>query len=193
MSFHCERTQVRLLLLAIGLFLGQQSGRAQLEPFVGCVSVDKASKTVTAYFGYVNPTGTTIMHLPGSQGNFLVPGMLPRAGQPTEFKPGTHHAVFSVTFPADSQLIWNLEGDIAPADVSSPPCPLVDVPEQTFTIGRTGTLTVSDARVSARSLVVVQYVSPAVLAVPASVSITAGQFTVRGMPAAQFRYVLYYY
>jgi hypothetical protein len=66
----------------------------------------------------------------------------------------------------------------------------------TYTLSGIGTAAVVDAHVTPGSVIVIQYVSSkdpahAMVLPPVVFNQTAGSFSVRGQPGAQFRYVVY--
>ncbi|HET7270591.1 MAG TPA: hypothetical protein VFI90_05835, partial [Rubrobacter sp.] len=100
------------LLVALAMVAGmvnQPRAEAQtlaLYPLLDCVSYDQDQNTVTAYYGYINAE-TTTLNVPFGTNNIFMPAPFFR-GQPTSFEPGSHHKVFSVTFPATSYVEWTL-------------------------------------------------------------------------------------
>jgi hypothetical protein len=98
------------LSLAI-LPLVQRVAEAQgttLVPLLECVE-NNGDGTYTAYFGYLNTTGSTITLAVGPQ-NMFVGGDKDR-GQPTVFFPGEHLSEFTVVFDALDTLKWMLKAD----------------------------------------------------------------------------------
>ncbi len=85
----------------------QAAGDDTLIPLLDCV-VDNGDGTYTAYFGYLNLSGTTIT-LPVGSKNKFEPSPQDR-GQPTVFQPGEYHHVFTVTFDG-SKIKWMLKAD----------------------------------------------------------------------------------
>jgi len=98
-----------------------------VTPVLDCVVYHQESNALTAYFGYVNTSAST-MHVDVGPNNFFSPGILFR-NQPTDFLPGEHHRVFSTSFQVSAsqpQITWFLQGSfvVAKNDTSlycSPP------------------------------------------------------------------------
>jgi len=84
-----------------------QSGTT-LVPLLECVE-NNGDGTYTAYFGYLNTTGSTITLEVGPK-NMFVGGDKDR-GQPTVFYPGEHLSEFTVTFDALDTLKWMVKAD----------------------------------------------------------------------------------
>ncbi len=80
-------------------------------PIVNCVAKDTATGTNTIYFGYVSFEGD-ITTIPIGFSNNVSPNPAFR-GQPTEFLPGVHNKVFSVTYPSGGSIQWQLLDNLA--------------------------------------------------------------------------------
>lgn len=101
------------------------SAHAQVVPLADCHTT--AGGVTTSWFGYANPDPQPITLPAGTAQNFFLPSP-PNRGQPSTFKPGTFHRVFSVTYPDNSQVIWTLanqqravDGAVAtPSPICSP-------------------------------------------------------------------------
>lgn len=78
-----------------------------IQPVVNCVTYDSITGNYTAYFGYINESGSTI-NIPAGKENKLTPGK--HSGQPTTFYAGKHNFVFQITFNG-SDLTWHLDSD----------------------------------------------------------------------------------
>jgi hypothetical protein len=88
--------------------VAEAQGGTTLVPLLECVE-NNGDGTYTAYFGYLNTTGSTITLAVGPQ-NMFVGGDKDR-GQPTVFFPGEHLSEFSVTFDALDTLKWMVKAD----------------------------------------------------------------------------------
>jgi hypothetical protein len=91
------------------------------------------------------------------------------------------HVVNPNTYP-----VMNLPPAAAPGP---PPGASVVLSADTFTFPRNGRLTINDARITAESVVQVEYVGGNLLP-GVVVDIAAGRFTAIGLPGKKFRYVL---
>jgi hypothetical protein len=95
-----------------------------LTPFLDCVGTDAVTGNSIAFFGYSNTEAAAVDVEPGPANQTVGgPGGI-FSGQPTTFNVGTYPRVFSVEFaPAPNALVvWQLNGQIAQANVSSPAC-----------------------------------------------------------------------
>lgn len=84
----------------------------KLTPSLDCIDVN-GDGSITAHFGYEN-IWTNQVNIPAGKGppgqqNWFLPAPADR-GQPSQFLPGTHSNVFTVTFTS-STLEWRL-GDV---------------------------------------------------------------------------------
>ena len=103
-----------------------------LTPILDCIDV-AGDGSITAHFGYTNTWQNQVTvpagKQPPGQQNWFNPLPADR-GQPSQFQPGTHTDVFTVTFTptaANPTLEWwlsdvNNEFQIATASASSPRC-----------------------------------------------------------------------
>jgi hypothetical protein len=114
-------TLVAVSLLAVP---GTASASGTVSPLLDCV-VQNSNGTYTVVLGYSNSTGRS-QTIPYGWSNVIAPSTYDRL-QPTTFKAGTYHGVFTVTLTASdlwSDPHWRLNGDtIDYADVTSNPCP----------------------------------------------------------------------
>jgi hypothetical protein len=97
-----------LALMPLVQRVAEAQGGTTLVPLLECVE-NNGDGTYTAYFGYLNTTGSTITLAVGPK-NMFVGGDKDR-GQPTVFYPGEHLSEFSVTFDALDTLKWMLKAD----------------------------------------------------------------------------------
>jgi Collagen triple helix repeat (20 copies) len=120
-------------VLALIVVAGGEPASGQdpnLLPKLTCVRTtpSDAGRELTAVFGYVNTSGSTIVEDIG-ENNFFSPGELDR-GQPTEFLPGRHPVAFQTSFILSAsltQVTWFLRGEtvVASAEpLSWPRCGL---------------------------------------------------------------------
>jgi hypothetical protein len=95
-----------------------------LTPLLDCVSSSGtgANLVYTAYFGYDNSGSVPVTFAVGVN-NQVVPGAQ-NQGQPTEFNVGEYPRVFAVQFDGVfiPSVSWELNGLLATATTSSPPC-----------------------------------------------------------------------
>jgi hypothetical protein len=119
-------------LLLIGVVAGGEPASGQdpnLLPRLTCVRTNVVTGALfepelTAVFGYVNSSGSTI-HEDIGEHNFFSPGVLNR-GQPVDFLPGRHPVAFQTSFqPSASltQVSWFLRGETAVASAEPPSLP----------------------------------------------------------------------
>jgi hypothetical protein len=92
-----------------------------LVPLLDCAQV--VGDQAVYHFGYRNPTTQTIEAIPGTDPNFFLP-FPPERGQPSQYLPGEHHHVFTVTVPITTALHWFLHENI----VSTNEAPLASCP-----------------------------------------------------------------
>jgi hypothetical protein len=111
-----RRLAVRVALAAgmvtLSLFgaPGQASAAGTLTPLLDCI-VQNSNGTVTAVLGFSNTTGHTV-NIKYGDNNVITPSTFDRT-QPTHFKAGTRHGVFSVTLTYNdfwSSPSWRLNG-----------------------------------------------------------------------------------
>jgi hypothetical protein len=75
----------------------------------------------TAHFGYRNDNAFAV-NIPVGSNNQFVPDE-PNRGQPSTFNPGVHTYVITTNFQVQNSVSWQLDGNIATADINSPVCP----------------------------------------------------------------------
>ncbi|MBE2221335.1 MAG: hypothetical protein IAF02_07330 [Anaerolineae bacterium] len=85
-----------------------------------CV-VDGGGGWYVANFGYRNDNGFAV-NIPVGPNNTFVPDP-PHLGQPSTFNPGAYTNVVTTNFQDPNSVSWQLDGNIATADSSSPTCP----------------------------------------------------------------------
>jgi hypothetical protein len=108
------------LTLAIVGALSAWPAPAQAGPLVPLLSCTQVVGDQAVYhFGYRNPTPHTIEAFPGTDPNFFLP-FPPERGQPSQYLPGEHHHVFTVTAPIASALHWFLDDNILSAHDAPP-------------------------------------------------------------------------
>ena len=106
--------------------------RRRVTPIIECV--DEAAGKLTAHFGYRNET-RQIVNIPIGLLNWIFPPPSNR-GQPTQFQLGARTNVFTVTFPGNNLIVWNLDGRVAVAHkrirrCAATPTPDAGVPDVT--------------------------------------------------------------
>jgi hypothetical protein len=97
-----------VLLCPAGLVFAQQPG--DVTPILDCVYANTAKNEVSAFFGYVNNTPSSVT-VPVGPNNSLSPS--PKNwGQTTTFSPGAVHRVWVATFDLSqtSSITWTLLG-----------------------------------------------------------------------------------
>lgn len=87
-----------------------QAGTGNVIPTLQCVE-DNGDGTYTAYFGYINTSGSTVVisYDPNFSKNMFTSNPKYR-GQPDTFEPGVHEHVFSVVFDG-SKITWMIKDD----------------------------------------------------------------------------------
>jgi hypothetical protein len=108
-----------LLLAAGGASAGEPQSPLDVQPFLRCVTANPDG-TVTAWFGYVNGTGS-VLSIPPGEGNSIDPTTYLDL-LPSEFAPGRTDDAFTVTFPEPGVVVWNLNGQSSSASAASEPC-----------------------------------------------------------------------
>lgn len=92
---------------------------ARIEPFLDCVSVGDGG-SYEAWFGYSSGFSHPFQISSETGQNKFEPKPHERR-QPSEFLPGTHHRVVSVS-SADGEVTWYIRGRKATANLNSPRC-----------------------------------------------------------------------
>jgi hypothetical protein len=100
-------------LVALSLLAapGTASAYGSVTPLLDCVS-QNSNGSFTAVLGYRNTTGRS-QTIPYGYNNVITPSRYDRV-QPTTFKSGTYHGVFTITVSASdvwSSPAWTLSGD----------------------------------------------------------------------------------
>ena len=91
---------------------GAAQASGSVTPLLDCLTQHGNNGSYTAVMGYSNTTGRT-QTIAYGYNNVITPSKYDRA-QPTTFKPGTYHGVFTITIPASdiwSSPSWTLNGD----------------------------------------------------------------------------------
>src|SRR5687768_10449227 len=120
-TFSTRLFRLTLFVAALAMLPTLAQGQFSSGIFLDCVTVNSSTNQATAFFGYRNPGASAQARPAGSSTNFFLPGT-PDRGQPSLFLPGTHHYVFSVTFPSAGFLVWVVGADAVRADINSPRC-----------------------------------------------------------------------
>ncbi|MGH9307645.1 MAG: Ig-like domain repeat protein [Acidimicrobiales bacterium] len=109
--------------LVAGLGAGTASAQTGIFPLVNCVSYDQPNQLLTVYFGYVSDNSGPVI-VPYGPDNFMSPNPANRA-QPTVFLAGINNFAWStvVDLTRDTGVTWNLLGQTATGNLSSPSCP----------------------------------------------------------------------
>jgi hypothetical protein len=97
-----------------------------VRPLVHCVRIFKSPDAV-ALFGYENESDFPVT-IPHGSANRLVPDG--EGTPPVVFEPGVHAKAFWAPFDLLSAVTWQLAGETAVANASSPACELGDLPPE---------------------------------------------------------------
>lgn len=111
--------RIPILLISV-LFAGAAFAQNfNINPFLSCVTVDPASSTVTAYWGYESFEQNVVQLLIGQDNQFVPP---PAAqGQPILFFPGYHDKAFRMTVQGIA-VEWSFLGNAVFASAGSIHC-----------------------------------------------------------------------
>jgi len=120
---HCGRRLKRCLQTMIFVTAVATPGlaAAQVVHFLDCVFATPAAGTVTAWFGYFNPSPLPIPATAGTAENLFLPEPMLRT-QPSSFLVGEVHYAFGVTFPMTETVSWWLFGIPLDVGLNSPSC-----------------------------------------------------------------------
>jgi hypothetical protein len=113
-------------LLLVTTLSGTASASHKQTPILECVFQDTRTRQWVSLWGYNNSSGS-VETIPIGSGNGFSPGAQ-NQGQPTAFKPGLNHNVFTVIWNGSSALTWTLNGQTASATTTSTKCSTNPVP-----------------------------------------------------------------
>jgi hypothetical protein len=116
-----------MFLLASGLYFAVPAKAVTnlaISPTLECV-INRDGVTYSAVFGYFNRNDETI-NIPVGNNNRFTPAPIDR-GQTVGFLPGRQYAIYTVDFPAGTNLVWSLRSPngsnrTATASQNSSPC-----------------------------------------------------------------------
>jgi hypothetical protein len=112
---------VAVVSAAGAIFGGALPAQAATSPTAVLNCVQVTGQGLVAFWGYNNPTSAAVSITAPGANNFFQPSPAGR-GQPSTLNPGEHDFVFSVSFPSNSTLTWNLAGAARSASSTSPVC-----------------------------------------------------------------------
>jgi len=92
-----------------------------VSPMVECL-LKNQDKSLSAYFGYNNPTSEVLFIPVGTDNMFTTAPQF--RDQPTTFQSGIRNNVFKVTFDSLSSITWMLNGQAVTANASTQLCPV---------------------------------------------------------------------
>jgi hypothetical protein len=107
--------------LALVVTPGTAAAAGEITPVLNCVKRVSGDADWTAFLGYTNSSSRMVTYQRGPD-NGVRPS--PQDGrQPTDFLPGTHSGVFTITMNARETAVWTVSGRSVTITRDGPACP----------------------------------------------------------------------